>query len=218
MFIGHYAVGFAAKRAAPRASLGTYVAAAVFLDMLWPVFLLLSIEKVRIAPGITPFSPFDFVSYPWSHSLLMAVVWSFAFGGTHYLVRRDAATAKMLGAVVFSHWVLDWVTHRPDLPLAPGLAFKTGLGLWNSIAGTVAVEVTLFLAAGLWYERATEALDGVGRWAWYSLIAVLLIAYGASLGPPPHEGQETLIAWGTIATWLFIPWAAWTDRHRVFHK
>jgi len=218
MFIGHFAVGFAAKRAAPRASLGTYVAAATFLDILWPVLLLLGFEQVRIAPGVTAFSPFDFVSYPWSHSLVMAAVWSFVFGGVHYLLRRDVATAKLLGAVVFSHWILDWVTHRADLPLAPGLLFKTGLGLWNSIPATVAVEVTMFLAAGWWYERSTEALDGVGRWAWYGLVGALLAFYGATLGPPPHAGQETLIAWGAIATWLFIPWAAWTDRHRVFHK
>ena len=217
MFIGHFAVGFAAKRTAPRASLGTYVAATIFLDMLWPVFILLGIEKVRIVPGITAFSPFDFVSYPWSHSLLMALVWSFVFGGAHYMFRRDATTAKVLAAVVFSHWILDWVSHRPDLPLAPGLTFRTGLGLWNSIPATVAVEGTMFLLAGWWYERATDALDGVGRWAWYSLIGVLLLAYGASLGPPPREGQETMIAVVGIAAWLFIPWAAWTDRHRVFH-
>jgi len=123
----------------------------------------------------------------------------------------------MIGGVVFSHWILDWVTHRPDLPLAPGAGFRTGLGLWNSIPGTVAVEVTLFLAAAWWYGRGTEALDGVGRWALYSLVAALLISYGASL-TPPHEGQERMIAWGAIALWLFIPWAAWTDRHRVFHK
>jgi len=217
VFIGHFAVGFAAKRTAPRASLGTYVAATIFLDMLWPVFILLGIEKVRIVPGITAFSPFDFVSYPWSHSLLMALVWSFVFGGAHYMFRRDATTAKVLAAVVFSHWILDWVSHRPDLPLAPGLTFRTGLGLWNSIPATVAVEGTMFLLAGWWYERATDALDGVGRWAWYSLIGVLLLAYGASLGPPPREGQETMIAVVGIAAWLFIPWAAWTDRHRVFH-
>ena len=216
MFIGHFAVGFAAKRAAPRASLGTYIAATCFLDMLWPVFLLLGIEQVRIAPGITAFSPFDFVSYPWSHSLVMALLWSVVFGGAHYLFRRDAATAKMLGFVVFSHWILDWVTHRPDLPIAPGLAFRTGLGLWNSIPATIAVEVTMFLVAGWWYERATEALDGVGRWAWYALVFVLLASYGASISPP-HPGQERLMAWGAMATWLFIPWAAWTDRHRVFH-
>ena len=216
MFIGHFAVGFAAKRAAPRASLGTYVAAALFLDVLWPVFLLLGIERVRIDPGNTAFSPFDFVQYPWSHSLAMAVVWSLLFAGGHYLFRRDRTTAKMLGLVVFSHWVLDWVTHRPDLQLVPGLPFRTGLSLWSSVPATVAVEVALFLTAALWYERATEALDGVGRWAWYALIGALLALYGAGLGPPPDPGQERLVAIVTIALWIFVPWAASVDRHRVF--
>jgi hypothetical protein len=218
MFIGHFAVGFAAKRAAPRASLGTYVAAAVFLDMLWPVFVLLGIERVRIDPGNTPFTPLDFVSYPWSHSLAMAVVWSLVFGGVHFGIRRDAATAKMLGAVVFSHWILDWVTHRPDLQLAPGLEFRTGLSLWNSIPATVAIELSLFLAAAWWYGRVAEPLDGIGRWAWYALIGVLLVAYAAALGPPPHPGQEKLVAIIDIAAWLFVPWAASVDRHRVFRR
>jgi hypothetical protein len=218
MFIGHFAVGFAAKRAAPRASLGTYVLAAVFLDTLWPVFLLLGIETVRIDPGNTAFTPFDFVSYPWSHSLLMAIVWSFVFGFGHYLIRRDKTTAKMLGAVVFSHWVLDWVTHRPDLQLAPGLAFRTGLSLWNSIPATVAIEVSLFLAAAWWYERSNEPLDGPGRWAWYALVGLLLLLFGASLAPPPPPGQEMMVAVVDIAAWLFVPWAAWVDRHRVVRR
>jgi len=218
MFIGHFAVGFAAKRAAPRASLGTYVAAGLFLDILWPVFLLLGIEHVRIAPGNTAFTPFDFVSYPWSHSLLMAVVWSLIFGGGYDLMRRDKSTAKVLAAVVFSHWILDWVTHRADLPLAPGIGFKTGLGLWNSVPATVAVEVTLFLALALWYERATEPLDGVGKWAWYAMIGVLLGIYGASLGPPPPPGQERMVAFITMSLLIFVPWAAWVDRHRVFRR
>ena len=216
MFIGHFAVGIAAKRAAPRGSMGTYVAAACFLDVLWPVFLLLGIEHVAVVPGITAFSPFDFVHYPWSHSLVMAAVWAALFGGGHYLFRKDAATAKIMALVVFSHWVLDWVTHRPDLPLAPGLPFRTGLGLWNSIPGTIAVEGAMFLGAAWWYDRATEPLDGAGKWGWFSFIGVLLILYAASLGPPPPAGQERLIALVTIASGIFIPWAAWADRHRVF--
>lgn len=218
MFIGHFAVGCAAKRAAPRASLGTYIAAAMFLDVLRPVFLLLGIEQVRVAPGITAFSPFDFVSYPWSHSLVMAAVWSLAFAVAHYLFRKDVTTAKMIGAVVFSHWILDWVSHRRDLQLAPGLSFRTGLGLWNSIPATVVVEVSLFLAAAWWYEHATDALDGTGRFAWYALIGVLLALYGASLGPPPAPGKERMIAFVDIGMWLFVPWAAWIDRHRVFRR
>jgi hypothetical protein len=218
MFIGHFAVGFAAKRAAPRASLGTYVLASVFLDVLWPVFLLLGIERVRIDPGNTAFTPFDFVFYPWSHSLAMAACWSLVFGGVHYFIRRDASTAKMLGAVVFSHWVLDWVTHRPDLQLLPGVEFRTGLSLWSSIPATVAIELTLFLGAVWWYSRAAEPLDGTGRWAWYALVVVLLAAYAAVLGPPPKPGQETVVAVVGLVTWLFVPWAALVDRHRVFAR
>lgn len=215
MFIGHFAAGFAGKRLAPRGSLGTFVAAGIFLDILWPVFLLSGIETVKIVPGLLPFSPFDFVSYPWSHSLLTAAFWSVVFGGVYHLLRRDAKTAKVLGVVVFSHWVLDWATHRPDLPLAPGVAFKTGLGLWNSVPATVAVEGALFLAAAWWYASATEALDRVGRWALIAMLGVLLAFYAASLGPPPHPGQERIVAITTLALLLFIPWSAWIDRHRV---
>jgi len=148
----------------------------------------------------------------------MAVVWSLVFGGVHFLFRKDAATAKMLGAVVFSHWILDWITHRPDLQLVPGLEFRTGLSLWNSIPATVAVEASLFLAAAWWYERKAEPLDGVGRWGWYALIGMLLVLYAASLGPPPHPGQEKLVAIVSIAGLIFIPWAASVDRHRVFRR
>ena len=127
--------------------------------MLWPVFLLLGIERVRIDPGNTAFTPLDFVSYPWSHSLAMAVVWSVVFGGVHYLIRKDGATAKMLDAVVFSHWILDWVTHRPDLPLAAGVAIPDRAVALSSIPATVAIEGPALLAAAWWYERAAEPLD-----------------------------------------------------------
>jgi hypothetical protein len=216
VFIGHFAVGFVAKRMAPRASLGTYMAAAIFLDILWPVFLLLGFETVRIVPGLLPFSPFDFVSYPWSHSLLAAVVWSVVFAGVYNVARKDATTAKVLAAVVLSHWVLDWVTHRPDLQLAPGIAYRTGLGLWRSISGTVAIEGAFFLAAAWWYESATDALDGVGRWALLAFVTVLLALYAAGLGPPPQPGQERMVAIISIAGIVFIPWASWIDRHRAF--
>lgn len=214
MFVGHFAVGLAAKRAAPRASLGTYFAAALFLDLLWPFFLLAGIERITVVPGITAFTPFDFV-YPWSHSLAAAVVWSLLFAAAHYTLRRDKTTSAVLGAAVFSHWVLDWVTHRPDLPLAPGLSEKTGLGLWNSISGTLAVELSLFLACAIAYGRATQATDGAGRWAWMALIAGLLAGYAAAALSKPSPGQEAQIAAGSFALWLFIPWAAWVDRHRV---
>jgi membrane-bound metal-dependent hydrolase YbcI (DUF457 family) len=143
MFLGHFAIGFAAKRAAPRASLGTLFLAAQFIDLLWPLLVLAGIERVRIAPGITVVTPLDFEHYPWSHSLLMVLVWGVLFAGVYFLIRRDRRTSLVLGLAVVSHWVLDWLTHRPDLPLAPG-AERVGLGLWNSFAGTLIVEVGLF--------------------------------------------------------------------------
>jgi len=216
VFIGHFAAGFAAKTVAPRASLGTYVGAAVFLDVLWPVFVLLGIETFRIDPGNTAWTPFDFISYPWSHSLAMAILWSAVFGGAHFAIRKDAATAKVLAAVVFSHWVLDWVTHRPDLQLMPGLATRTGLGLWNFVHGTVAVEGALFAGAVWMYARGSQPLDKTGTYAWAAMVFVLAALYVSTAGPPPKVGQETLVAvMGLLLGAVFIPWAASVDRHRV---
>lgn len=108
MFIGHYAAGFAAKAVVPRASLGTHFVAVQLLDLIWPLLVLLGVERVRVAPGDTAFTPLEFPHYPWSHSLLMAVLWALLFGAVHYGCRRDAWTALVLGTAVFNHWVLDW--------------------------------------------------------------------------------------------------------------
>jgi hypothetical protein len=115
---------------------------------------------------------------------------------------------------VVSHWVLDWVTHRPDMPLYPGGA-RYGLGLWNSIAGTMAVEIAMF-AVGVWmYVDATRATDGVGRWEFIVYVVLLLLIYFANaFGPAPES--VTTVAWAAIALpVVFIPWAWWFDRHRM---
>ena len=140
MFIGHVAVGLASKRLAPGTSLGLLVAAPLAVDLLWPVFVLAGWEQVRVAPGDTAVTPLEFISYPWSHSLLMAVVWSVLAASAYWLWRRYRAGALVLGAGVLSHWVLDAISHRPDLPLYPGSSIKIGLGLWNSVPATIAVE------------------------------------------------------------------------------
>ena len=129
MFIGHYAVALGAKKAAPRVSLGTLLLASQFIDLLWPIFLLLGLEHVRIAPGNTVFTPLDFYDYPISHSLLAVLGWSVGFGLVYYAVRRSGRNALILGAIVLSHWVLDFISHRPDLPLIPGMETRVGLGL-----------------------------------------------------------------------------------------
>src|SRR6186997_681775 len=128
MFIGHFGVAFAAKRPAPRVSLGTLFLAAQFIDLLWPVLLLLGVERVRIAPGITRVTPLDFEHYPISHSLLAVLGWAVLVGGAHFLLRRERRAALIVAALVLSHWVLDLLMHRPDLPLAPGATVLVGFG------------------------------------------------------------------------------------------
>ena len=213
MFIGHFAVGFASKKFAPWTSLGVLITAPLFLDVLWPFFVLMGWEKVKIDPGNTRFTPMDFVSYPWSHSLLMSVVWATAFAGIYYVLSRYATGAVVLWIGVVSHWVLDWVTHRPDMPLYPN-GPRYGLGLWNSIVGTMAVEIGM-LALGLWlYARTTRAQDKIGRYAFLGYVVLLLLLYaGDRFSTPPDNTAE--IAWaGIFAAILLIPWAWWFDRHR----
>jgi membrane-bound metal-dependent hydrolase YbcI (DUF457 family) len=213
MFIGHYAVALAAKRATPEISLGTLFLACQLVDGVWPAFLLLGIEQVEIRPGDTAFTPLAFVHYPWTHSLLMCAVWAAALGAAYRLVRPDTRAAIVVGIVVLSHWLLDAIVHRPDLPLVPGGDARIGLGLWNSIPGTLIAEGALFAAALVMYLRFTRARDRTGIVAFWVLISFLVVAYlGAAFGPPPPSVQA--LAWTGLAGWLFVPWGYWIDRHR----
>jgi hypothetical protein len=215
VFIGHFALGFAAKHAAPRASLAILFVAAQLADVLWPFFLALGLEHVRIDPGNTAFTPLDFVSYPYSHSLLLLVVWGVAFGYVYKTaVRADLRVAALLGALVVSHWVLDFVTHRPDMPLYPGSA-RFGLGLWNSVGATLAVETGLFAAGVAIYVRTTRARDRVGRWVTGGLVVLLLVVYAGNLaGGAPPSVTAIWIA-GIAGFVLLMALSAWADRHRV---
>lgn len=213
MFIGHFAVALAAKKAAPRTSLGTLVMAAQFADLLWPIFLLLGVERVAIAPGNTAFTPLDFVSYPFSHSLVADVGWASLFAGVYRLVKHDSRGALCLWFVLMSHWVLDALTHRPDLPLYPGSSTYVGLGLWNSRAGTLLVEGAIFALGVVLYVHATRPRDRVGIYAFWSFIVLLVLIYFGNLfGPPPPSVKAIAIA--ALGLWFFVTWAYWLDRHR----
>ncbi|HZN85785.1 MAG TPA: hypothetical protein VFB53_03270 [Burkholderiales bacterium] len=212
MFIGHAAVAFAAKPLAPRTSLALLLAAAFWVDMVWPLFLLLGIERVKIDPGNTAFTPLDFLHYPWTHSLAAALGWSVLFGLA--CLRSGRRVALILGLLVFSHWVLDAVTHRPDLPLWPGSEAMIGLGLWNSVPATIAVECAMF-AAGVWlYARSAPSQDRVGSWAFWGLIAFLAVAYLGNVFGPPPPGETAIAIAGLAGGILFTAWAWWADRHR----
>ena len=180
--------------------------------MVWPVLLLAGVEQVRIDPGNTAFTPLDFTHYPWTHSLAAAVVWSLVFGAC--CLKFGKREAVILGLLVFSHWMLDALSHRPDLPLWPGSDTMIGLGLWNSVPATLAVELATF-AAGVWiYVRSAPAKDRIGAWAFWSLIVFLVIAYlGNAFGPPPPN-VPAIAAVGIAGSALFRVWAWWADRHR----
>jgi hypothetical protein len=212
MFIGHFAVGYAAKRWAPNLSLAVLFASAIFADLLWPVLVALGLEHVRIAPGITASTPLEFISYPYSHSLLTLALFGALLGWIVSALARRPLVAIVL-ALVVSHWVLDVVTHIPDMPLYPG-GPKFGLGLWNSVPGTLVVETVMF-GAGVWiYAAATKARGAVGKWAFAGLTAFLFIGFivNANGTPPPSVTALWIMA---IALGALTIWLAWlADHHR----
>ncbi len=213
MFIGHFAVAFAAKKLAPKPSLGTHFIAVQFADLLWPPLLLLGMEKVAIEPGNTAFTPLNFISYPISHSLMMSIVWSLLFAGVYYLIKKDMKGAAVLGLAVLSHWILDVFTHRPDMPLTPGETSYLGLGLWNSIAATIIVEGLLFFGSVTLYSRITKAMNKKGTLVLWSLVAFLALIYVMNIvGPPPPD--STSIAYAGLSMWLLVAWGYWVERNR----
>lgn len=214
MFIGHLGVALGAKRLQPGVSLGVLVLATQFVDVLWPVMLIAGAEHVRIAPGVTAVTPLDFYDYPWTHSLLMTAVWGVAFAIVYGMNTGQTRAALLCGALVVSHWFLDVIVHRPDLPLYPtGTGY--GLGLWDSPVGTAIVESVMF-GAGLWlYVRTTSPRDAIGRWGFAALMGVALLAYAINLqgtAPPSVVALEWVALGSSI---LLVAWAFWADRHRT---
>ena len=213
MFIGHYALGLAAKRLAPRTSLGTLFAAPTFADLLWPVFLLLGWEQARMVPGPNPFLNLWLDDIPISHSLLALIAWGLLFGYLYRTRTGYARGALVVGLLVLSHWVLDFVTHHPDMPLYPG-SVNVGLGLWNSVAGTIVVEGLLFIISMVIYMRTTRPRDTIGRWGFWALIVVLLGSYVSTLFTPPPTNMTAIAVFGIVFGWLFVLFGWWVDRHR----
>jgi len=183
-----------------------------FADILWPDLILLNIEKVRIQPEDAKF-PLDFIYYPFSHSLLMSVFWAAVFGLIYWLVKKDRVSATVLGICVLSHWFLDLIVHKPDLPLYPGSAVFLGFGLWNWPWLTALAEGILFFTGMAFYLQTTRARNSSGKWGFWLLIILLIVGHIAGvLSPPP--GTVTAIGWGTQALWLFVLLGFWVDHNR----
>ena len=214
MFIGHFALGYAAKRWVPRVSLAVLFGAAQLADFLWPVLVALGIERVRIVPGFTAATPLEFISYPYSHSLATLVLWGALFGWVCMRWVAGARVFLVVLALVVSHWVLDFVTHRPDMPLYPG-GPKLGLNLWNSVPATMLVEISMFLAGAWIYLDITRPRNAVGRWGTLVLLSTLLLIYiGDALSPTLPPNVNAIVVVGLAASVIFTAWAVWADRYR----
>ena len=213
MFLGHFGLGMAAKKAAPVVSLGTLFLAAQFIDLLWPFFLLFDIETVAIEPGNTRFTPLNFISYPFSHSLLAVMGWAILFSVIYYLIKKNGKTAITLGLLVISHWFLDLIVHRPDLPLAFNEETKWGFGLWNYPILTVIIELLIFALGIYFYLQSTVSKNKTGNYAFWGLIIFFILIYvmNAAGDPPPNT---EMIGYVGLAQWLFIIWGYWIDRNR----
>jgi len=213
MFVGHFGVGLAAKKVDNMPSLGTMFFAAQFIDLLWPFFLILGIEKVKVESGITAVTPLNFIFYPFTHSLGAVIIWAVLFGLIYFYFKRNLKSALLLGCLVISHWVLDLVVHRPDLPLFFGESLKVGLGLWYSITGTILFEGFIFLAGIYLYYSSSVAKNRTGEISFWALVIFLLVVYLVNIfGPPPPE--ENAIGYVGLSQWLIIAWAYWIGRNR----
>ncbi|MBA2291223.1 MAG: hypothetical protein H0W15_02075 [Gemmatimonadales bacterium] len=214
MFVGHAGLAFAARARYRDVPLGTLMAAAFALDLIWPLLVLAGLETVTVDPAVVGFTPLVFTWYPWSHSLLMVVGW----GVVAALIVRARGHRREVGMLVallvVSHWVLDVVVHHPDLPFWPGAGTAlAGLGLWNSVPGTLAVEGLLFAGGVAMYWRRTVARSWQGASGFWALVIVMGILWAsAPLLPPPASGRA--VALGALSLWLIPFWAAWCDSHR----
>jgi hypothetical protein len=188
MFVGHYGVSFAARKLEPTISLWVLFLAVQFLDVLWAPLVLLGIEKVNIVPGFTASNPLDLYYMPYTHSLLAALIWSIAGGLAYQLVAKPsrARAGVIVALAVFSHWVLDFVVHRPDLPLY-GNSEKVGLGLWNLPVLAFGLEAGL-LFGGIWMCMKSR----LARPAAVIVFALFMLAIQAYVffGPPPASDRS----------------------------
>jgi hypothetical protein len=219
MNIGHYGVSLALKKADKKISLGLLFFAAQFIDILWAVLVLLGIERAEIVPGITVANPIDYVYYPFSHSLVASLLWS---GAVYILFRilpaksgsQQSKVALVMAVAVLSHFFLDLLIHRPDLPVSVGDSPTLGLGLWNFVLASYVVEGLIFFG-GLWvYMRVTTGATFAGKYGMLIFAAFLFITNLLNLFSTPPPDSQTLAVFSLTTYLLSIGIAFWLDRKR----
>jgi hypothetical protein len=192
------------------------MAAAVVADLLGFIFIFLGIEHWTMNPGGSGIKAVDLDSIAWSHGLLPDLLWATLFAGAYFLWRRQSKGAWILFAAVVSHWVLDFVAHRPDMPLSPGLSGRYGLGLWTSLPTTLAVEGTMWVIALVAYVRVTRARKRTGLYLFWAMIAFVTLSWINNIAATPPPGSLTIAAVASLTFFtLLVAWAYWMDRVRV---
>ncbi len=215
MFLGHYGVAFAAKKAAPKVSLAWLFAAAQFADILWPLLLVTNVEKYAVQPGYSKVSAYDFIYYPWSHSLLMDIFWGGLAAILYTAFTRDRQGGITLGLVIISHWFLDLVVHVPDLPLSPFTSLKVGLSGWNSLTATLIVEFACFFGGLMIYLSSTKAVRKIGSWMLWVLVVLLTALFLFNTFTTPKEAPLLTLFFSfmiLLAVLIFLAWLV--DRNR----
>jgi hypothetical protein len=216
MFVGHYGPSFAIKSVRRGIPLWLLFVAVQLLDFGWSVLVLLGVEKVRIVPGITASNPLDLYFMPYTHSLVGALLWSAAAILLCRPLRGvgDWAAAVWVGLAVFSHWVLDFLVHRPDLALYDNRA-KVGLGLWNYPVIALSLEALLLFGGMFLYLRRTKSRNAIGRFGW-PIFGVLMLGIQGYVffGPPPASPSAAAVT-ALVSYVVFAVAAQWLDRQRV---
>ena len=214
MFIGHFAPAFAAAAVSPRSpKLGTLFIAAQLVDWAFFCFAIIGIEEMRIDPTATAMVPYDLYHMPYTHSLLGTGVWAVIFGLLVFAIMREAVAGILAGLVVLSHWVLDFLTHRPDLTLAGGDPLY-GLGLWNLPFVAIPLELAITLGAFYWFVKRTRGPVGPPL----VLLALLLVMQAVNwFGPHPEEAGLGLYIQALVAFAVLTLLARWVGDNRK-HK
>jgi len=215
MFVGHYGPAFALKRWAPRTPLIALLVAVQLVDVAWGLLVATGIEELRITPGITESNALDLIHVPYTHSLVAALIWSLAAGLVAALALSSRRAALAIAIAVASHWFLDFLVHRPDLPLLDD-THRVGLGLWNHRWVAFALELATLFAGLALYVTATRSRDRIGqRGPWLFAASLIGMQLFQIFGAPPPTPLATAAA--ALASYLAIALAAsWIDRHRTF--
>jgi hypothetical protein len=205
LFTGHYSASFAGKATEKRLPLWLLFLAVQWIDVMWSIFVLMGIEKVRIVPGFTASNDLDLYYMPYTHSLLGVLCWSALAYVVCQLVQpwRGKKTGLILAAAVFSHWILDLIVHVPDMALY-GSVGKMGFGLWNYRTAAFALEIAvLFAGAALLYRTAAHKARLIG----FVIFLVAVQVVNTFFFPPPKSDQAMAIS--ALASYMVLALMAW---------